>query len=143
MKAKQNFVVYLDKNENMTPYYSGESKEVKELKFKVNDEVPDILVADLIKTNPDYLQVEYASGQFKLTEEEKKRFNLVSGKIERPPLVPPRKYSQDSLTKILNEKGVEELKKIAEEEFGMEVKKASKTLLTKILLEQEQRRRNR
>ena len=143
MKAKQNFVVYLDKNENMTPYYSGESKEVKELKFKVNDEVPDIIVADLIKTNPDYLQVEYASGQFKLTEEEKKRFNLVSGKIERPPLVPPRKYSQDSLTKILNEKGVEELKKIAEEEFGMEVKKASKTLLTKILLEQEQRRRNR
>ena len=143
MKAKQNFVVYLDKNENMTPYYSGESKEVKELKFKVNDEAPDILVADLIKTNPDYLQVEYASGQFKLTEEEKKRFNLVSGKIERPPLVPPRKYSQDSLTKILNEKGVGELKKIAEEEFGMEVEKASKTLLTKILLEQEQRRRNR
>ena len=142
MKAKQNFVVYVDSNKNLVSHYSGNSMEGKtEMKFKVNEEVPDFLVADLIKSNPDLLQVEFEAGQFKLTEEEKKRFNLSSGKIERPPIVSPRKYSQDSLTRILNEKGIEELKRIAEEEFKMNVQKPTKTLLTKILLEQEKQRR--
>ena len=55
------------------------------------------------------------------------KFNLKSGKIERPPLIPKVRYTQDLLTRVLNEKGVEELKRIAEEEFGIKAK-ASKNL---------------
>ena len=144
MKAKQDFVIYLDSNKNMTSHYSGDPMTGKsELKFKVNDEVPDNLVGDLLKTNPGFLQVDYEAGQFKLTNEELVKYGLKSGKIERPPIVPPRKYSQESLTKILNSKGVEELKRIAEEEFGMKDIKASKSLIVKILNESEKQRRER
>ena len=140
MKAKQHFVIYLDKDGNMTSYYSGEDKQVTKKEFKVNDEVPDVLVADLIKTNPDFLQVEYGAGQFVLTEDERKRFNMVSGKIERPALVEPR-YSQENLTKILNEQGMKGLKEIGDK-FGVK-DRSSKNLIMEILRAQEEHRRTR
>lgn len=140
MKAKQQFVVYLDKEGNPTSYYSGEPKEVTKKEFKVNDEVPDALVADLLKSNPDYLQVEYKAGQFDLTEEELVKFNMKSGKIERPPIVEPR-YSQENLTKIFNEKGLKGLKEIGDK-FGV-TDRSSKNLIMEILKAQEKHRRER
>ena len=143
MKAKQNFEIYLDNKGNMTSYYSGEPKAVTKLSFKVGDEVTDNLVADLLKTNPDFLQVEYSAGQFQLTDDEKVRFNLKSGKITRPPIVPPRKYSETKLVQIYNEGGQDALEKIAVEEFGLEIKPRTRynKVLTMILNEQEKRRR--
>lgn len=140
MKAKQHFVVYLDSDGNMTSYYSGEAKKVTKKEFKVNDEVDDVLTADLLKRNPDFLQVEYEAGQFKLTEEELVKYNMKSGKIERPPLVEPR-YSQENLTRIFNEKGMKGLKEIGAE-FGV-TDSSSKNLIMEILREQEKHRRER
>ena len=140
MKAKQNFVVYLDNQGNMTSYYSGEQKEVTKLSFKIEEEVPDNLAADLLKTNPDFLQVEYEGGQFKLTDEELVKFNLKSGKIERPAIVEPR-YSQENLTKIFNEKGMKGLKEIGNN-FGV-TDSSSKNLIMEILRAQEEYRRTR
>ena len=142
MKAKQNFVLYLDSNRNPVSYYSGESMDGKiVVKLQKGDEIPDDLVSTLLKRLPDYVDVEYKAGQFVLTDEEKKRFGMASGKIEVTPIVTPRKYSQNSLTVIYNKEGVKELKRIAEEEFNMKDVKASKSLITAILLKQEESRR--
>ena len=141
MRAKQNFTVYVDSNKNMIPHSCTDSIEGKtKIDVKIGDEVPDFLVAEFLKSNPDYLQVEYEAGQLKLTDEELVKYNLKSRKIEREPFIKPRKYSQDSLTKILNKDGKDALAKIMKEEFGIEVK-PSKKLLVEILRLQEQRRR--
>ena len=140
MKAKQDFVVYLDTNGNMTSYYSGEAKQVTKKEFKKGKEVDDALVGDLIKTNPDYLEVEYKAGQFDLTNEELVKYGLKSAKIERPPIVEAR-YSQENLTRILNEKGIEGLRKIGDK-FGVK-DRSSKNLIMEILKEQEKQRRER
>ena len=142
MKAKQHFVVYLDNQGNMTSYYSGEPKQVTKKEFKINDEVSDELVADLLKSNPDYLQVEYEMGQFKLTDEERKRFKMPSGKIVVEPIVPKERVSEESLIGIYNKGGKDALEKIA---FELGLKITSKTnynkIITMILSESEKRRR--
>ena len=142
MKAKQNFVIYLDSDGNRTSYYSGEPKQVTKKEFKVNDEVPDELVAELIKTNPEFLQVEYEAGQFKLTNEELIRFNMKSGKIERPPIVPKNRVSEDSLVKLYNKKGKKALEKRAAK-LGLEFTSETSynKLITMILNESEKLRR--
>ena len=125
----------------MTSYYSGEPKEVTKKEFKVNDEVPDNLVADLLKSNPDYLQVEYNSGQFNLTEDEKKRFGF-SGKLEVKPIVPTHRVSEESLIQLFNKEGKSGLEKVATElKLKFSPKTSYNKLITMILNESEKRRR--
>ena len=143
MKARQDFVVYIDATGNLVSHASGEPMDGKtRLEFKKGADIkPDSLVGDFLRRNPELLEIEYVNGRILLTEEQMKLYNLPEGKITTEPRIIPRKYSQESLTQLMNEKGTEELKKIAENDFHMTNVRASKTLITKILLAQEESRR--
>lgn len=143
MIAKEDFKIYLSKEDNLTSYYSGEDKIVKEISYKKGEEVPDETVSLLIANNPNYFELEYENGLLKLTEKQAKLFNLPLFKIVSKPFAPPRKYSEDKLVQIYNVGGQDALQKIAEEEFKIEVKPRAKynTIITAILKKQEENRR--
>lgn len=142
MKAKQSFTVYMDDKNNFVPHYSGDSMDGKtKIDVLKGKDVPDFIVADLLGANPDYLEMEYEQGRVKISDEELVRYGMKSAKIERPPVIEPR-YSQETLTKIFNEKGIDGLLEIAKK-FGIVKFSPKKNPIMEVLKAQEKSRRER
>ncbi len=125
MKARQDFELYIDKvTNNITSYKAGDSKKnVRELKFKIGDEIPNDHIKDLLLFLPDYVEVEYKNGNYRslpnmiLPEKVK---TIIGPKIEKPkrPKVESRikkRYTMEELTQILNKKGLNGLKEVAKQ----------------------------
>ena len=149
MKARQDFELYIDKStNNITSYCSGDSKShLKELKFKIGDDIPNDYIKDLLMHLPDYVEIEYKDGNMILPETGKK---IVGPKIEKPerpkakPRIPRREYSMESLTIVFNSKGLAGLKEIAknfkDEKGNTLTDRSSRRLIAEILKAQDKGR---
>lgn len=137
MKAAEDLVIITNKNGVVVPYKHGDSK--KDLKFitvKKGNEIPQQHLKRYIDHN-----LEKIAG---VIYEDKVPTNLPEG-LYKPELfstelkIKKRRYTQNSLTKIYNEKGFSALKKIGLE-FGV-TDRSKRRIITEILAVQEERQR--
>ena len=142
MKAKQNFVIHVDKEGNLIP-------DGKEIVVKVGEEL-DKLPINSIKTIlvnlPDFLDLpKNAKGQIQLSPEDEKKYvyHPPSERIlkeETKLVVPEEKYTIESLTVLYNKKGIKALKEIATNEFKLKTEtKSYKKLISEILNAQDKK----
>jgi len=138
MKAAEDIViVFHEKDKVVVPYKDGDSKKgLKFIKVKKGEAIPDEHLERIANTN-----LEKIAG---IIYEDKFPTNLPKG-IYKPELtgtvlkIKKRKYTQESLTKVYNEKGFSELKKIGAE-FGV-TDRSKRRIITEILAVQEERHR--
>lgn len=137
MKSIEDFVIVIDKDGTRVPYRDGDSKEGLEfIQVKKGTEIPEKYLKEICEKNLHLV----AGVEFK----DMIPINLPEGiGISKPVLtefkVKKRKYSQESLTKIYNEKGFSALKEIGTE-FGVK-ENSYKKLIPEILRIQEERQR--
>jgi len=135
MKAAEDIVIIKNKEGIIVPYKSGDSKAGLTFKvIKKGSEIPyDILVRMVARNIEKVADVKYL---------DKIPINLPKGLYSKPEpekmVIKRRKYSQDSLTGIYDEKGFSALKKIGEE-FGV-TDRSSRRLIVEILRAQEEQR---
>ena len=133
MKAKESFVVYVDDKFVRHSHYSGDtlSEGIRKLEIKKNDEIPAELILNLLTYNREYLDLETATAE---------ELNL---ETIPPPKITPRKYSQNSLTVLVNSlpsrKADDELRKILKDEFGHSTTITNVGKLTNKILELQER----
>ena len=135
MKAKQEFTVYL-KGGVRVPYYSGDTLDgITVVTVNVGAEIPPEIGSDILSNLQNYVNLET------VTEEEKK------GRKQPTAFLPPRKYSMDSLTKLINEKGRKSAKeamiKILDEEFKCKSKSEDVGYLRNKILELQEHNRGK
>lgn len=137
MKSIEDFIIVTNKDGTRVPYRDGDSKEGLEfIEVKKGTEIPNKFLKEIAEKNLHLV----AGVEFK----DMIPINLPEGIGISPPIltefkVKKRKYSQESLTKIYNEKGFSALKEIGTE-FGV-TDKSSKKLITEILRAQEEKQR--
>ncbi len=138
-KAGEDLVIITNKDDTIVPYKEGDSKEGLTFKtIKKGTDIPKDFLKRLIERNIEKIgDVEYV---------DKKPINLPKGlgiAISPTPKkmqIKRRKYSQDSLYEVYNNKGFSALKKIGEE-FGV-TDRSSRRLIVEILKVQEERQRD-
>ena len=138
MKAAEEIIIVRNKiHKNIVPYKDGDSKVGLEFTvIKKGSEIPKEHLIRLISSNMELIgDVEYV---------DKVPINLPADLYNRPEVskemkIKKRKYTQNSLTKIYNDKGFSALKEIGAE-FGV-TDRSRKRLITEILAIQEERQR--
>ena len=138
MKAAENLVIVMHKiHKNQVSYKEGDSK--KDLEFhtiKRGSQIPDKFLKRLVNHNIEKIgDVKY---------KDKVPINLPKDllpkvEVSKKMKIKKRKYSQESLTKIYNDKGFTALKKIGEE-FKV-TDRSSRRLIVEILRAQEEKQR--
>ena len=138
MKAAEDLVIVLDtKQKVIVPYRDGDSKKDLEfIKIAKGKEIPDKYLERFVRCNIEKIEgVVFKEGV---------PTNLPKG-LWKPELFPTkfkikrRKYSQESLTVLYNEKGFSALKTIGSE-FNV-TDRSYKRLITEILAVQDERQR--
>ena len=136
MKALDNLVIVLDKNGHRVPYKHGDSKAgLKFIEVKKGTEIPKAYLKDIAERNIELLAgIEYKD-KVPQNLPEGVGIPVVSKKLK----IKKRQYTQESLTKIKNEKGFSALKEIGAK-FGV-TDRSSRRLITEILNAQEEKQR--
>ena len=137
-KASEDLVIITDKDGTMVSYKEGDPhKHLTFTHIKKGKDIPREYLKRLIERNLEKIgDVEYV---------DKRAVNLPKDLIPTPPPVSKvmkikaRKYSQESLNVVYNEKGFSALKKIGEE-FGV-TDRSHRRLIVEILKVQEERQR--
>ena len=127
VKARQNFVMYLDKSGNPLPYKEGDPLgEARKVSVKKGNEVPSEILNIVFYNIPDYLDLEYKNNNIIVSKELKL-------KLEKKPKVSKKqeKYTEESLLEILDKKGFKALKLIGKK-FNV-TDRSSKRLIREIL----------
>jgi len=120
MKARQDFVIHVDKNGTRVPHYSGDSMEGKsEISFKKGDDVPEEYVADLIRFNTDLIDVPTLNEKPVLSEEDQIKYNLKKDTRENPIVQPSP--AKDSATPQITEQELIALTKSKQEQIIKEL----------------------
>ena len=129
MKSSQKFTMYIDSNGVPGSHKSGEPlKGLKEVKVLKGQEIPKEIEAHVFMFNKEFIKL----GE-KPPEEIKDK--------KAPPIIPKRKYTEDSLYKVYDKDGMSGLKEIGKT-FDPPVTDRSKNkLITEILAAQERIRR--
>jgi len=138
MKAAENITIVIhDKDKNLVSYKDGDSKAgLTFTVIKKGEEIPSNLLRNLVERNIEKIgDIIYKD---KRPTNLPKDFNVES-KTSTKMEIKKRKYSQNSLTKIYNDKGFSALKKIGEE-FGV-TDRSYRRLINEILTVQEERQR--
>lgn len=134
MKAKQDFVYFVNEKNIPTPFKSGEdNKGIREIKIRKGEEIPKEIESDILMFNKELIDLEYKEGKPVVPEELKN--------IKSPPLLEKRKYDREGLIKTYNEKGMKGLKEIGESFNPPITDKSKDKLITEILTAQERIRR--
>ncbi len=133
MKARQDFEVAVNKDNVPTSHYFGDPLGDKKLvKVKAGEEIPEYLNSYVLQFNPDFVDLS-------TVEKPKPRV--------QEPIIVPRKYSQESITLLINEfgeeksKAVAELRKILLEDFNYKSRSVRLGYLTNKILELQERKR--
>lgn len=138
MKASEDLVIVRNKEGMTIPYKEGESKV--DLTFKIikkDTEIPKDFLKRFVDRNIEKISdVEYID---KFPVNLPKGFELTPAPVSKVMKIKKRKYSQDSLNTIYDEKGFSALKKIGQE-FDV-TDRSSKRLIIEILRAQEERQR--
>ncbi len=127
IKARQDFVMYLDKSGNPLPYKEGDPLgEARKVSVKKGNEVPSEILNIVFYNIPDYLDLEYKNNNIIVSKELKL-------KLEKKPKVSKKqeKYTEESLLEILDKKGFKALKLIGKK-FNV-TDRSSKRLIREIL----------
>lgn len=133
MKARQDFEMVVNKENVPTSHYFGDSLgENKIVKVKKGEDIPEYLNSYVLQFNPDFVD---------LATVEK-----LEPRVQEPIIV-PRKYSQESITKIRNEFSTDklvvakELRRILLEDFNYRSTSKRLGYLTNKILEVQERKR--
>ena len=136
MKATKDFTIILREGIRV-PYKEGDDKtNLKFIKIKKNQEIPNEHIRNIIERNLELVDVEYKDKKPILPKEfspEPKPIKKM--KIEK------RKYSQESLTKLYNEEGMSALKEVGKEFDPLVTDRSYRRLIAEILRAQEERQR--
>ncbi len=138
MKAGEDLVIIKNKDGTIVPYKSGDS--TKDLTFKTikkDTEIPNEFLKRYVDRNIEKISdVKYVD---KFPINLPKGFEKTPEPASKVMKIKKRKYSQDSLNTVYDEKGFSALKKIGEE-FNV-TDRSSKRLIIEILRAQEERQR--
>ncbi len=125
VKARQDFVLYLDKSGNPLPHKEGEPLgEARKVLVKRGKEVPSEVLKLVFNNIPDYLDLKYKNNNILTTPEIEKA-------LEEKPSKVPKKYTKESLLEVLAKKGFKVLKLIGKK-FNV-TDRSSKRLIQEIL----------
>jgi len=121
MKARQDFEMHLDsKSGAPVPYKDGDSLDgIKVVKVKKGEDVPKSVLSYLLVSGRDYLEIEEPL------------------KVKSKPIIPKRKYSQESLIEVYNKDGMDGLKKIGDRFDPQITDRSHSRLISEILTAQE------
>ena len=114
MKATEDILIVLNKEQNVrVPYKDGDSKKGLDISvIKKGQEIPDRYARQFAEKNLEYLDIKYKNKSPIFPE----GFQVIEPPVSKKLKIKNRKFSQNSLTKIANEKGgLEKLKKIGKE----------------------------
>ena len=141
MKAGEDLVIIRNKDGTTIPYKEGDSKE--DLTFttiKKGKEIPREFLKRFVEHNIEKIGDVIYKDKFPINLT--KEMGIVPAPVAKVKKIKKRKYSQDSLYEIYNdkEKGFSALKKIGEE-FGV-TDRSSRRLIVEILRAQEERQRD-
>ncbi len=139
MKAGEDLVIIRNKDGTVVPYKSGDStKDLTFTTIKRGKDIPKEFLKRYIDRNIEKIgDVEYKD---KFPVNLPKGFEKTLVPVSKVMKIKKRKYSQDSLNTIYDEKGFSALKKIGEE-FDV-TDRSSKRLIIEILRAQEERQRS-
>ena len=127
IKARKDFVLYLDKSGNPRPHKEGEPLgESRKVSIKKGEEVPSELINLLFYNLPDYLDLEYKNNNIVVSKELEAELKKTS-KVSKP----KEKYTKESLLEVLEKKGFKALKLIGKK-FNV-TDRSSKRLIKEIL----------
>ncbi len=134
MKALQDFVIITNEGGTRITYKEGAPKKgLIFTQIKKGKEVPRRFLKDLVEKNLNLLDIIYVE---KRPTNIPKDLGVVLPEPPKEMKIKKRKYSQDSLNIIFNEKGFSELKKIGQT-FGV-TDRSSRRLIVEILKAQEE-----
>ena len=141
MKAGEDLVIIRNKDGTTIPYKEGDSKE--DLTFttiKKGKEIPREFLKRFVEHNIEKIGDVIYKDKFPINLP--KDLGIVPAPVAKEMKIKKRKYSQDSLYEIYNEKGFSALKKIGLE-FDPPVKdNSSRRIIVEILRAQEERQRD-
>ena len=130
VKARQDFVLYLDKSGNPLPHKEGEPLgEARKVLVKRGKEVPSEVLKLVFNNIPDYLDLKYKNNNILTTPEIEKALEEKPSKV--PKKSEPKKYTKESLLEVLAKKGFKALKLIGKK-FNV-TDRSSKRLIREIL----------
>ncbi len=142
MKAKQDFVIHVDKDGNLV----SDGTEIKVEKGEdVDKKLTPGQVLTLLVHLPDFLDVQKSAGIIKLNPEEEKKYDF----HPKPEVVPEhdkvmkitkRKYSYESLLELYEKEGIKSLKEIGAKFTPPVTDRSGKKLINEILAAQEHER---
>lgn len=136
MKSLDNFTIVLRRGLPI-PYKDGDSKkDVEFVKVKKGEDIPKKILKLVIERNLIYVDVKYIN---KVPQGLPTDIGLSLPEVSKELKIKPRKYTQNSLTKVYNDNGFSALKKIGEE-FGT-TDRSYRRLIVEILKLQEERQR--
>ena len=106
--------------------------------YKKGTKCPESEVSRLIRHNRNYLELEYEAGIPKLTDAQKKKYNVESlFNAPKPEMkIKPKPWTQEKLTVKMNELGANEFKEWAEKQFGedqIDRRKSARAIIKQIL----------
>ncbi len=135
MKARQDFVMYVNKDGVPIPHKSGEPLEEGAKKITVlrKHDVPQEIEKDVLMHNKEFLDIKFKDGKPVVPE------HLQD--VKAPPLLEKRKYSEEGLYKVFEKDGMEGLKKIGATFTPLVTDRSRNRLITEILAAQERIRR--
>lgn len=129
MKAKQDFVIYVDSGNVPVPYKSGEDKKgIKAITVKKGKDIPKEIEEYILHTNRDFID-----RSSEIPKELKDK--------TPPPIVRERKYSEEYLYKVYEKKGLTGLKEIGEKFNPSITDRSHRRLINEILAAQNRIRR--
>ncbi len=137
MNATEDFTIAVNKDGFRVPYRVGVTyKNLTFIHVRKGNEIPTKFLKNIIEHNIELVDVKYKF---------RKPINLPNGmdisqpEISKTMKINRRKYSQESLTKLYNEKGFSALKEIGKE-FGV-TDRSYRRLINEILTAQETKQR--
>ena len=138
MKADEDLIIIRNKEGVIVPHKSGDS--TKDLTFKTikkGTEIPKEFLKRFVERNIEKIgDVEYVD---KFPVNLPKELGIVPTPASKTMKIKKRKYTQDSLNGIYNEKGFSALKTIGKE-FGV-TDRSSRKIIVEILRAQEEKQR--
>ena len=138
MKAGEDLVIIRNKNGVIVPYKSGDSTEGLTFKtIKKETEIPKEFLKRFVERNIEKISDVIYVDKYPINIP--KELGIFIPPVSKTMKIKKRKYSQDSLNVIYDEKGFSALKKIGEE-FEV-TDRSSKRLIIEILRTQEERQR--
>ena len=135
MKAKEDFVIAINKDRVRVPFRAGiKYKDIEFIKVKKGKDIPQEFLKDIVHHNLNLVEVEYKWHRPILPPELE-----LNPPVSKKMKIKKREYSRESLTKILNDKGFGALRIIGQK---FDVKdRSSRRLINEILTAQEAKQR--